>query len=103
MTDWAYSRTERFVLWCVALLGLLGVNGAFLYGLSRPGLVRAAVENPVSMAFMMEALVLMCLLAYLLKKWGAMKLGWTWFLLLSLLASLAFALPVAVLYRDRSN
>ena len=39
----------------------------------------------------MEALVLVVLLAWLFRKWGVTRLGWGWFVLLSLLGSLAFA------------
>lgn len=101
MTQWAYSHTERYSLWCVALLELLGVNGAFFYGLFHPEMIRSALQNPISIAFMTEALVLMGVLAYLLTKWGVMRLRWTWFVLLSLVGSLTFAVPFAVLYRRR--
>ena len=38
-------------------------------------------------------------LAFLLRKWGASQLQPAWFIVLSLLGSLAFALPVALLWR----
>jgi hypothetical protein len=103
MNDSTFSRTERYALWCVALLGLFGVNGAFLYGLAEPGLLEAAFENPISLAFMAEALVLMCVLAYLLTRWGVTGMRWTWFVLFALIGSLAFALPLAALYGNRRD
>ncbi len=46
----------------------------------------------------MEALVLVAALGYLFGRWGVSRLGWGWFVFLSLLGSLAFAIPVALLY-----
>ena len=54
----SYSHTERYALWCVALFGLLGVNGAFLYGSFHPKMMRSALQNPISIAFMIEVPVL---------------------------------------------
>lgn len=93
-----YSRSERSILVLVALSGLLGVNGAFLYGMLQPGVVKATLGNPLALAFIAEAFVLMILLAYLLGKWGVARLSWTWFVALSLLGSMAFALPVVLLW-----
>lgn len=93
-----FSRRERLWLWAVALVGLLGVNGAFLYGfIFRPALVDAAMANPVSAAFMAEAMILVALLAYLFARWGVSRIRWPWFVVLSLLGSLLFAIPVALL------
>lgn len=96
-----YSLAERCGLWCLASLGLVAVNGAFLYGAFHPETVRSALENPISLAFMLEAFLLVAALAYLLTKWGVTRLSWTWFVFLSLIGSLAFSLPVAVLHRAR--
>ncbi|MEO8502590.1 MAG: hypothetical protein ABI609_01725 [Acidobacteriota bacterium] len=95
-----YSAGERFALWLLAAAGLVGLNGAFIYGLmASPGSLRAALTNPVAVAFILEALVLVVVLAYLLGKWGLLRIGWVWFVLLSLIGGLAFALPVALLWR----
>jgi hypothetical protein len=51
------------------------------------------------MPFVVEALLLTGVLAYLLVKWQVTKLSRGWFVLLSLVGSLAFAIPVAVLWR----
>jgi hypothetical protein len=93
-----YSFAERCGLWGLAVVGLLVVNGAFFYGVFHPEILRSALENPIALAFIIEALLLVVALAYLLTKWGVISLGWSWFVLLSLLGSLAFALPVAVLH-----
>lgn len=98
-----YSRIERTVLWTVAAVGLFGVNGTYLYGLFFvPGAQAAAMENPVALAFMLEAFLLLGLLAYLLAKWGVVRLGPGWFVSLSILGSIVFALPAVLLWgRER--
>lgn len=93
-----YGRGERLVLWTVAVAGLVGMNGAFLYGMTQPDVVRQTLENPLALAFVVEAFVLMGVLAWLLTKWGVARLRWPWFVALSLLGSMAFALPVVLLW-----
>ncbi len=95
-----YSRTERFWLAALAVFGFVAVNGAFFYGIiAQPGSLKAALTNPISLAFLTEALLMLAALGYLLGKWGVSRLSWAWFLLLSLVGSLAFALPVVLLWR----
>lgn len=97
-----YSPAERFWLAALAVFGFVAVNGAFFYGvLAQPGSLRAALTNPVSLAFLVEALLMLGALAYLLGKWGVGRLSWRWFLFLSLVGSMAFALPVVLLWRGR--
>jgi hypothetical protein len=95
----SYSPRERAGLWLLASLGLAGINGAFLVGLATPGALSAALSNPVSLAFIVEAFVLVGLLAYLIDKWGVATLEWPWLVALSLLGGLAFAVPVVILWR----
>lgn len=103
-TVYIYSARERVWLWALALFGLAGANGAFLYGLFvRPSLLADALANPLAAAFIVEALVLTGVLAYLLGKWGVSRLSWRWFVALSVLGSLAFALPVALLWRGGTS
>lgn len=97
-----YSPTERFWLVTLAIFGCVAVNGAFFYGLlAQPGSLKAALTNPISLAFLVEALLMLGALAYLLGKWGVSRLSWGWFLFLSLVGSMAFALPVVLLWRGR--
>lgn len=99
-----YSSAERLALWTLAVLGLIGVNGTFLYGLlASPGAFAEAMGNPVAAAFMAEAFVLVAVLAYLLTRWGVARLRWWWFVGLSLLGSIVFALPVVLLWPDRDG
>lgn len=97
-----YSPAERGWLTALAVAGFVGVNGAFFYGvIAQPGSLRAALTNPVSLAFLVEALLMLAALAYLLGKWGVSRLSWKWFLFLSLVGSMAFALPVVLLRQGR--
>ena len=98
-----YNAHERFWLWVLGIFGLVGINGAFGYGLLHPDVLEAALRNPVAAAFMVEALVLVGVFAYLLGKWGVSRLKWGWFVFLSLLGSLAFAIPVVLLFPRRSR
>jgi Kef-type K+ transport system membrane component KefB len=98
-----YSAQERFWLWTLAVVGAVGLNTAFMYGLLvRPELLNQAMSNPVSLAFIIESLLLMCAFAYLLGKWGVSRMHWGWFVGLSLLGSMALALPVVLLSKRRS-
>ena len=95
-----YSPREHFWLWTLSVFGFLAVNGAFVYGLLQPGAMAVAMTNPLALAFMGEALVLVGVIAYLLSKWRVNRLSWGWFVLLSLLGSIAFALPIVLLWRS---
>ncbi len=100
MKESRYGRIERFWLIALAVAGFLAINGAFLYGLLfQPDALGEALSNPVSVAFIVEALVLVGVFAYLLTQWGVMRLSWVWFVVLSLLGSMAFALPVVLLWQ----
>lgn len=94
-----YTPAERSLLLALGIFGFVAVNGAFVYALlARPELLAAALGNPLAAAFIVEALVLVAALGYLFGRWGVSRLGWGWFVFLSLLGSLAFAIPVALLY-----
>lgn len=40
-------------------------------------------------------------LAYLFRRWGVSRIPWPWFVLLSLVGSLLFALPAVLLWTDQ--
>ena len=68
---------------------------------ARPDVLWAAMSNPVSAAFIVEALVMTGVLAYLLTRWRASRVHWAWFVVLALVGGLAFALPVVLLWSER--
>jgi hypothetical protein len=98
-----YSDRERYCLWGFSVFGFTVVNSAFIYGLLfQPDAMINALTNPIALAFIVEAFVLMGMLAYLLSKWRVARLHWGWFVGLSLLGSMAFALPVVLLWSRRA-
>lgn len=98
-----YSRGERVALVALAVIGLLGINAVFAWAIVfNPQAMWDALANPVSAVFVAEAFLMMGFLAYLMRKWGVARLGWGWFVGLSLLGSMAFALPVVLLWRRRT-
>ena len=97
-----YTSRERFGLMAVAIVSGIGLNGVFLYGVVRSDVLIEAVENPIAVAFILEAFVLVALLAYLLERWEMSQLRWPWLVGLSLLGGLAFALPVLLLWGTKS-
>ena len=100
--DVSYSAGERFVLWSLAVIGVVVLNSVFIYGLVvEPEMINAAMTNPLAAVFIVESLLLMCVFAHLLTKWGVSRLHWGWFIALSLLGSMAFALPVVLLWRRK--
>ena len=99
-----YSRQERFWLWSLSVFGFFAVNIAFMYGvLFQPDAMKSALTNPIALAFIVEALVLMGVFAYLFTKWGVVKLHWGWFVSLSLIGSMAFALPIVLLWQRHAR
>ena len=102
MSEIDYTPRERLALTLLAAIGLLGTNGAFVLALVlRPHALSDALANPIALAFVVEAFVMVAALAYLLPRWGVTRRSWVAFVLLSLLGGLAFALPVALLWRPR--
>ena len=99
-----FTRSERLYLLVLAIVGLLGINGMFVWAmLARPEAVRDGLANPLALAFGAEAALLLVTLAWLFRKRRLTRLHWGWFVVLSLLGSLAFAVPVALLLPPRDR
>lgn len=99
-----YTPRERFWLVVLGAVGFVAINGAFLYGLLfRPDYLASTLGNPVGMAFVAEALVLVGVFAYLFERWRVSRIRWWWFVALSLIGSMAFAVPIALLYARRED
>lgn len=91
-------------LWALALLGLLGLNGAFVYGvLTQPEGLALALTNPVAAAFVLEAFVMTAFGAWALARLGYRRPGPGAFVLLSLLGGLAFSVPLFVVLQLRKR
>jgi hypothetical protein len=94
-----YSRGERIAMITLGLIGGVLLNSVFVYwSVFHWEVVTQAMTNPVALAFIVESFLLLAFLTYFLRKWGVARLGWGWFLALSLLGTMAFALPVVLLW-----
>jgi len=54
----SYSSRERGLLGTLAIVGLVGLNGAFLCGILAGARLTSALKNPIALAFMAEVLIL---------------------------------------------
>lgn len=99
------TRRQRNVLLGVAIVALIGPNGLYLYyAISQPELNQEAMRNPVSLAFMIEAMMLLGLFLWYVflstRSW--LRVGI--YLVLAFLGSLAFSLPMFIYRRgDRGK
>lgn len=92
------SATERRSLLLLATVGFLGINTLFVYGLiAQPGAMRAALTNPIALAFMVEATLLIALAGWILHRLALTRITSFGFIALSLLGGLAFSIPIALL------
>ena len=92
------TPTETAGLAALAVFGFLVPNGVFVwFAATQPGLIRAALGNPLALVFILEAFFLMFLLAWLIRRAGLRKPSGLAFILMSLIGSLAFSVP-ALLY-----
>ena len=94
----------RPILYVLAAIGLVGINGVFLYyALLHPETMSEATQNPISLVFQVEAFLLMGFFAWLISRLGLEKPGWLAFIVLSLAGSLAFSVPVFLLLHMRKR
>ena len=97
MKNIALTKHESGALAVLAALGLLIPNGIFIYYLiAHPEVMRAALQNPISLIFIIEAFFLMGVVAWLLKKAEIKRPSWAIFIFLSLLGSMAFSVPATL-------
>jgi hypothetical protein len=91
------TRREQLALAYFAAFGFLVPNAVFIYYfLTNPELTRAALSNPISLVFVIEAFFLMFLFAWLLRRLGVRKPGALGFVVMSLLGSMAFSVPATL-------
>jgi len=82
------------LLLVIALFGLIVPNGIFIYWLLTEfnGIVEV-VNNKLALAFIIDALMAMLLLAYWFATKPIGKIKWYWFIALSLVGGLGFSIP----------
>ena len=94
-----YNRSERFVLWILCIFGFTVINITFINGVFfETHQYEEAMKNPVALVFMVETFIMLGLLTYLLVKWEKLRIPWWAFVGLSVLGSMLFALPIALLW-----
>ena len=99
-----YSAGERAFFIALAIVCGAGLNGIFLWAsMVHPDFMSAAMQNPVSLAFMLEALIMTGVLAYLLHRWRVSRIHWALFVVLSLAGGVGFALPVVLLWSGAAD
>ena len=87
-------RLRPFLL-VMSILGFLTINCPFLYyAFVERETYANAQENGLALLFMAEAFLLMGFFAYLIARLGWRRPGWIWFVVMSLLGSLAFSIPL---------
>lgn len=83
-------------MWLVLLaaLGLLAPGGLFLYWLNHDySSLSAALSDRMALAFFVDLVMSTFFLGYLFAKKPPGPVKWPWFIALSLLGTLAFAIP----------
>ena len=96
------KRLHRIILWVAAIIGLLGINGIFLYTvIFRPELIKEALGNLYAVVFIAEAFFLLPLFCFLIAAAKLKSPNWLGFLVLSLLGSMAFSIPLCILLWTR--
>jgi len=97
-------RPYRPLLWGLSVVGFFGINGVFLYyALLHPTAMVSALQNPISAAFIVEALLMTAVFAWIVWLTGAEKPGYLWFIVLSVVGSLAFSVPAFLLLHMRKS
>ena len=99
-----YSTRERFLAVVSGVIRLFCGKCCIRVRAVIPA--RLNDEGPhqsIAAAFITESFILLGTLAYMLTRWGVSKLHWGWFVFLSLLGSMAFALPIALLWPWRTH
>jgi hypothetical protein len=93
MKPLTFSSRSRAFLLLVSILGFTVPNGVFLwFAFTQFSAISTTLTDPVALVFIVEAFVLMFLLAWLVHRSGA-RPGWLAFIVMSLIGSLAFSVP----------
>jgi hypothetical protein len=88
-------QSIRPILLVLAIFGMLGVNGTFLYySIMDKATYDAAMSNGLALVFIAEAFLLMFFFAFIIAKMGWKKPGWVFFIAMSIIGSMAFSIPL---------
>jgi len=85
----------RPLLLIAAIAGFFAVNVPFLYFIAfERETYTQAMNNGVALVFVGEAFLLMFFIAFVIAKLGWKNPGWLFFILMSLVGSMAFSVPL---------
>ena len=88
----------------ISIIGFVVINLPFLYyALVEREVYSQAMSNGMALVFMSEAFLLMFFIAFLIAKTKMKKPGWIFFIVMSLLGSLAFSIPFQLYLIARKN
>jgi len=97
-------KSIRPFLLVAAIIGFFAINGPFLYyAILDKDTYAEAMGNGMTLAFMGEAFLLMFFFAFLIFKLGWKRPGWLFFIVMSLLGSLAFSIPLQLYLMSKSD
>lgn len=89
-----FSPVTRTVLLLIAIVAALGPNGLYIYSsIQDPELNQKALANPVALAFMMEAMVLLAIFLWFVFQRTRSVIQVIVYLVLTFVGSLAFSFP----------
>ena len=98
------TNGQRILLTLVALFNLLGLNGVFVYyALFHWPFFFATMQNPIALVCILEAFLVMGLLAVFIARRPLGPWGWKTFVVLSLLGGIGFGIPAIVLLNASSG
>ena len=94
------SSRSRFLILLFAIVTFVGPNGMFLYyAFSRPELMQQANANPIALAFMIEAMMMLGLFLVFIWRKSKSVAKVLLYLFLSFIGSLAFSVAIYI-YRQ---
>jgi len=92
----------RPLLLAAAILGFLLINCPFLYyAFIATDVYAEGMKNGLALVFISEALVLLVFFAVIIAKMGWKRPGWVFFVVMSILGSLAFSIPFQLYLMSR--
>ncbi len=94
----------RPLLLIAAIIGFFAINVPFLYyAILDKDTYAEAMGNGTALVFIGEAFLLMFFFAFLIFKLGWKRPGWVFFIVMSLLGSMAFSIPLQLYLMSKSD
>ena len=92
------------ILVMLSLFGLLVQKGIFIYLMFTDfNSLQDELGNKLALAFIIEAFFVMFMLAYYFAKYPVGSVRWYWFIVLSLIGGIGFAIPFFYWLNRRSS